>query len=318
MEFFKPNSLNFKFTKYFKIFGIGSTVLTLVALVAIFSPGLNFGIDFRGGIEAQVSFHQDVTVESLREQLGGKLRNVAVVKFNDTSTTHDFSITAQADDKENVAKILQETLSTKFGESSESSWVVKKLDVVGPKVGASLKKSALLSLVFTCLLITLYMYWRFDMRFSPGALFCIFHDLAVVTGLVAILGIEFTTTTVAALLTLAGYSINDTVVVYDRIRELESNFKGRDKTEMINFALNTTLSRTIMTAGTTLICCIVLYLTSGSELRDFAFILFIGILIGTYSSIFVASPLYLWSDRRINAQNNPSDPTPVTRKKARA
>ncbi len=317
MEFFNPNKLHFDFTKHFKTFGILSVILTILGFVAIAKPGINFGVDFQGGIEAQVAFNTETTTEEVRKLLDGKLENVSVVAFNDGTEAREFSITAKGDEKENISLLLTETLTAAFGPSGDATWRVSKMDVVGPKVGASLKRSALLSLIFTCILITLYMYWRFDMRFSPGALLCIFHDLVVVTGIIAVTGLEFSTTTVAALLTLAGYSINDTVVVYDRIRELEAKYLGKSKVEVVNFALNSTMSRTLMTSVTTLMSCAVLYFVGGPAIRDFALVLFIGIVIGTYSSIFVASPLYLWAHKRFNIGEDADGPASGQVAKAR-
>lgn len=299
MELFNPNKINFKFSNYFKPFLIASGLASLIALILLISPGLNYGIDFRGGIEAHVSFKNQVSIGELRGILEDKLKNASIVAFNDASDNREFLITAQSDSKESITQALSSALTEKYGAMGESgSWNILRMDVVGAKVGANLRKAALLSLIYTCLLITLYMYWRFDMRFSPGALLCIFHDLTVVCGIMVLLGTEFSTTIVAALLTLAGYSINDTVVVYDRIREIESKYLGKTKTQIVDMAINSTLSRTMMTTLTTLVSCVVLYFVAGSTLEDFALILFIGIIVGTYSSIFVAAPLYIWADKK--------------------
>ena len=297
MEIFNPKSLNFNFAKYFNFLGLLSALLVILSLGLMFYPGLNYGIDFRGGIEAQVQF-KDKNIQSseLKAILGPALENVSVLEFKG-SETNDFVVVSQNDSKDAVSAQLTKALTDKYGPSSAASWTVSKLDVVGRKVGADFRKDALLSLIYTCLLVTLYMYWRFDMRFTPGALACIFHDLALTTGFLVLTKAEFTTTIVAALLTLAGYSINDTVVVFDRIRETEHKFLGKDKRYIVNDAINSTLSRTIMTAGTTLISCLVLYFVAGTEIQNFAMTLFVGILIGTYSSAFVAAPLYVWADR---------------------
>jgi preprotein translocase subunit SecF len=298
MELFNPKKLNFKFSRYFKLFIIVSLLMTTLSIIGIIYPGLNYGVDFAGGVEAQVFFKEKVSPKEIRQALEKNLKNVTVVSFNDHPGVNEYSVKAQLDakdSKESIGNLVKAGLTAAYGESSESTWSVKKMDVVGPTVGASLKKSALMSLFFTCLLITIYMYWRFDLRFVPGSIACIFHDITAVTGFVLLTGMEFSTTTVAALLTLAGYSINDTVVVYDRIRELETRFLGSDKKDLVDYAVNSTLSRTTMTAGTTLISCLVLYFLGGPAIRDFALVLFVGIIIGTYSSLYVASPLYIWT-----------------------
>lgn len=304
MEIFNPKKLNIQFTRLFKIFATISLVVCVGAIVSFFTPGLNYGIDFKGGIEAHVAFEQKgVTVGALREILDSKMQNLNVVAFSDTDKP-EFLITAQAKSKESISDTLKAALSEKFSASGPTTWEIKKLDIVGPKVGAELRKSALLSIIYTCILITIYMFFRFDLRFSPGALLGIAHDVLVTVLFLSLTGIEFSTTVVAALLTLAGYSINDTVVVYDRIRELEGKYLGRDKHSIVNLAINSTLSRTIMTASTTLISCIVLYFVGGPALENFAATLFVGIIAGTYSSIFVAAPLYLWGDKVIKAKTS--------------
>ena len=295
MELFDPKNLNFKFSNGFKTAGLISLVLTVVSLIGFFYPGLNYGIDFRGGIEASVHFNQAVSQGDVRGLLDSKLKNVSIVNFSEAGS-NDFLITAQSSDKESVSTILKAALTEKYGPEG-AAWTVAKMDVVGPKVGSDLRKAALLSLIYTCLLVTIYMYWRFDLRYSPGALACIFHDLVLTMGFMVFTRGEFDTTVLAAFLTLAGYSINDTVVVFDRIREMEAKHRGRSKIDIVNEAINSTLSRTIMTAGTTLCGCAVLYFAGGPSLKYFASALFFGIVVGTYSSAYIAAPLYIWADK---------------------
>lgn len=265
-------------------------------------PGLNYGIDFRGGVEAALEFKDpNVEQKDIRELLDPKLQNLSIVNFKDSSTSSSFLITAHSNDKVSVSEIIKSTLAQKYGAEGQA-WTVKKMDIVGPKVGFELRKSALLSLIYTCLLVTIYMYWRFDLRYSPGALACIFHDLVLTAGFLIVTRGEFDTTVLAAFLTLAGYSINDTVVVFDRIRELDQKGTYRDTKKLVNDAINSTLSRTIMTATTTLVSCAVLYFVGGPSLRNFAAALFFGIVVGTYSSAFVAAPLYIWADKRFSKE----------------
>jgi preprotein translocase subunit SecF len=305
MELFNPKRLNIDFTRHFKTCAIFSVVLFLVSAVALIKPGLNYGIDFRGGVEANVVFHQDVNIGELRELLNPRMQNLAIVAFGDAADgDREFLVTAQAESQDAVTQDLTGTLSERYGPSGASTWTIARMDVVGARVGANLRMSALLSILYTCLLITLYMYWRFDIRFSPGALACIFHDLVIVAGILALTRMEFSTTIVAALLTLAGYSINDTVVIFDRIREVEGKFLGRDKKVIVNHAINSTLSRTVMTSTTTLGTCLVLYFFGGSTLADFATVLFLGIVISTYSTIFVSTPLYLWADKKFGSTSS--------------
>ena len=323
MELFDPKKLTFDWTKGFKFMGWASIILTVLSLISIFAPGINYGIDFRGGIESRVDFKDTkIDIGTVRSALEGKLNNVTVVEFGggDTSAAaqktmgNEFSITAQSESTASVATDLRKALTAKFGAEGDQSWKVVKLDEVGRKVGADFRKSAFLSLLYTCLLIVGYMYWRFDARYSPGALACIFHDLLVATGFIVLTRMEFSTQLVAALLTLAGYSINDTVVVFDRIRELEGKYIGRDRKAIVNEAVNSTLSRTIMTSSTTLISCAVIYFLGGPTLRDFALVLIVGIIVGTYSSTFVAAPLYIWADKKFGGGPNAPAVTTTARK----
>jgi preprotein translocase subunit SecF len=297
MEFLNPKSLKINFTKYFKPVGIAAIIVSILSIISIVYPGVNYGIDFRGGIEARIGF-ADGTVDTaaLRAALSEQLQSASVVRFEDDAK-NEYLITAQGESKEEIGQSLNNALTTTFGATSQSTWTVERLDFVGPKAGSELRKSAILSLFYTCILITLFLIFRFDIRYSPGALISIFHDLILTMGVIVLLQVEFSVTVVAALLTLAGYSINDTIVIFDRIRETENKVKGRDKSTVVNEALNTTLSRTFLTALSTLGSCLILYFVGSDEIKDFALILFVGILVGTFSSLFVATPLYYYTDR---------------------
>lgn len=301
MELFNPKNLNFDFVKYFKVGGIVSIVLTLAGAFSFFYPGLNYGIDFRGGVEARVEFKDTaVNSEKIRSALDPKIQNLGVVSFSDAQK-NEFVITGLPKDGEDVGSVISQTLAQNFGNRDEA-WHITSQSFVGPRVGKELRKSALLALLYTTILVAIYMYWRFDSRFSPGAIACIIHDLLMTIGFLVITQTEFSVTIVAALLTLAGYSINDTVVVFDRIRETEGKFLGKDLKFIVNEAINSTLSRTIMTAGTTIISCIVLWVIGSGEIPAFARTLLFGIFVGTYSSAFVASPLFMWASNKNNIE----------------
>jgi preprotein translocase subunit SecF len=296
MELFDPKLLKINFSKTFNVFVIISSVLCFLSAVGIFYPGFNYGIDFRGGIEAQVEFTDpSVNSQAIREAVGSKIKNLTIVESTAKAadSKKEYYLNVQADDVNAGSKQLKEVLDQAY----PNAYKIAKMDTVGPKIGAELRKSALLALFYTCILIGLYMYWRFDVRYSPGAIIAVVHDLLLTSGFLIVTRMEFSTTVVAALLTLAGYSINDTVVVFDRIRELEGKVGSMDKKNMLNLAINSTLSRTVMTAGTTLVSCVVLYFVGGPALREFSAALFFGIIVGTYSSIFIAAPTYLMGDK---------------------
>ena len=174
---------------------------------------------------------------------------------------------------------------------------VRKTDIVGPKAGAQLRISGFQAMAWALLAIMIYIALRFDFKYSPGAIVALFHDVVIVVGCFALTGREFTLQTVAALLAVIGYSVNDTVVVYDRVREHEVKFSGRSLKEHINNAINETLSRTILTSGTTLFVALSMFFFGGQSIHDFFFAITLGVLVGTYSSIFVAAPVILFFDK---------------------
>lgn len=174
---------------------------------------------------------------------------------------------------------------------------IQKLDFVGAKVGSDLKTSALLSVLVTILLVFIYIFVRFDLVYAPGVVLALGHDVLITTGLFALFGFEFDLTVVAALLTVAGYSINDTIIVYDRIREVSITYKGKKFSEILDIAISQTLNRTVITSATTIAATVILWLYGGPVIHSFAFALSAGVIIGTYSSIFVASTLVLWVDK---------------------
>jgi preprotein translocase subunit SecF len=200
---------------------------------------------------------------------------------------------------EGLAPHIEDALNQGIG---AGSFEVLRLDSVGPKVGGELKQKGLLSIIYALIGILIYIAVRFDMRFAPGAVIALVHDIAITVGIFCLLQIEFTIPTIAALLTIVGYSLNDTIVVYDRIRENLSKAKVKPLRDVVNESINQTLSRTILTSSTTLLVVISLLFLGGGMIFDFAFALFIGVVVGTYSSIFIASPmmiyLYEYLDKR--------------------
>jgi len=220
-----------------------------------------------------------------------------ILKFLDVQafgrdTSHEYQVSFRT-----ISSILKDSLAKDFKSASGQELVIKKVDFVGAKVGKDLKVSALLSILVTILLIFVYIFMRFDLIYSPGVVFALAHDVIITAGLFAFFDFEFDLTIVAALLTLAGYSINDTIIVYDRIREVASHLKGKNYEGIIDIAINQTMSRTVITTFTTLLASGILWVYGGPVIHGFAFALSAGIVVGTYSSIFVASPMIMWSDK---------------------
>lgn len=291
----KPNT-NFDFMgKRFIFLGISAFIL-LASVVLFFTHGLNYGVDFTGGIEMNVAF-TDTSVDSqhVREILKEvKADDLQVQKFSD-SKYNEYLIRVKGNDESlgQLTKDIEVKLEQKF---EKGKYEIRKVDIVGPKVGKELKMSGIYALIYAMLGIFIYVAIRFDYKFSTGAIVALIHDPLVIIGVFSITGYQFTLSTIAALLTIIGYSVNDTIVVYDRIRENMEKQKGTNLYDVINKSVNETLSRTILTSLVTMLVVVMLLIFGGSTLWDFSLALAIGIVVGTYSSIFVASPIVLYME----------------------
>lgn len=269
-------------------FGV-TLALMAVTLVALAVNGLNLGIDFKGGILLEAKATQAIDVSALRGSLA--TLNLGDVTLQEFGSPQDVLIRIQrqeGDEKAQMAAI--EKVRAQMGAGYE----YRRVEVVGPTVGAELFRAGMLATLFAILAIAVYVGLRFEWQFGLAAMIATLHDVLVTVGLFAVLQLDFNLTAVAALLTLAGYSINDTVVVFDRIREIMRRHKSPDLRTVINDSVNQTLSRTIMTAGTTLLALLPLVLFGGHNLLNFSLALAWGVIVGTYSSIYVAAALLLY------------------------
>ncbi len=291
----------FDFVGKVGIFGGISALLVLLSIAYLAIKGINYGIDFRGGTEIQVRFEGNVSIEQVRSELAKlNIGEIGVQSFGDKS---EYIVRFQG--KETKAesdknKILNESISqiknslTAFGEQKPE---FLRVDTVGPQVGAELKRNGFLSVFYCLLVILIYVALRFDYKYSPGAVICLFHDAIITLAIFGLVGKEVNVPILAAIMTLIGYSLNDTIVVFDRIRETEGLYKGKDLGFIINKAINEMLKRTLITSGTTFVCALCLYLFAGGTVSDIAFAISVGIFFGTYSSIYVAAPLILLVDK---------------------
>ncbi len=252
------------------------------------------GIDFTGGLMVQVQFKKPVDTEQIRQALEAVSPNLTVQKFSLGSEDYVLRMEAPEESAELFAKRLVELLDAKFGKGSVE---VRGLEMVGPKVGKDLQESAIWATVIALAMLLVYMSFRFTFSMGLGAIFCLIHDLIIIYGFFVWTGKEFNLTILAAMLTVVGYDINDTIVVCDRIRENLRSMRKRPLIEVLNESVNQTLSRTILTSGFTLLVVISLLIFGTNVLRDFAWALTIGIIFGTYSTVFVASPLILLIDK---------------------
>lgn len=279
----------------------GALVLMgLVAVVSTLAGGGNLGIQFVGGTQVEGSFVAAVDIGDLRTALTtGGFADAEIVRLEGRDQPNTFLIRLKSGDGESAlrADAVIATIQQYF---PDNTFTMDSVHEVGPAVGASLKRDALKAIIIALLGIMMYIGIRFDIRFGVAATMATFHDVLVVFGIVHLMGMEITILVVSALLTIAGYSLTDTVVIYDRIREnLRKYHRKSDFVPAVNRSINEVLSRTLMTSITTGAVVVVLFFLGGPVLRDFALILIMGIIVGTYSSWFVASPVYIeWEQRR--------------------
>lgn len=278
-----------------KYITFGSLVLCLISAYGILNK-MNYGVDFRGGAEVQVKFAQSENLESVRGALDkAGFKGVSVQTIGDEKD-NSVLIKVQAEESElnQVTEGITKNLATAFTGNPAS---VEKVDIVGPKAGKELRSSAVQAMFWAILSIMIYIAVRFDFRYAPGTMVSIIHDLLLIGGILAFTGMEFSLQIVGALLALIGYSVNDTVVIYDRIREYETKNPEKSLIDNINDAVNDTLSRTIVTALATFIVCIAMYFLGGGAIKDFFFVLSVGVILGTYSTVYVAAGFVVLSDK---------------------
>lgn len=293
IQLIRPDT-NFDFVGKFKYFLTFSIVSLIAVVVGMYTKGLNYGVDFTGGTVIQVKYKTPTQPDVVRKQVADAGEPDASVVAAGTEGT-DYLITTRTVKETTDQMPLNKKLVEKAGPGALE---VLSTDIVGPKVGAELKSAALMSLIYSLLLIAGYVWLRFDVRFAPGALLAMVHDITIATGFYLLTGTEFTITGVAALLTIAGWSVNDTIVVYDRIRDMLK--KGGDAmplTQLINRAVNITLSRTLNTSLLTFFSIFPVVLFCGGELRSFAIAMIFGIVVGTYSTVYIAAPLTIYVDK---------------------
>ncbi len=276
---------NFDFLKYKKIFILLSASLVFFSFILIFTKGLNLGVDFKGGTTIEIRLEKKIDIEKIRNSLSkSKINNFSVKEFG---TTNDLLIyTDNSISPNDIKNFLEKDLKEKV--------IIRKVETVGPKVGSELIKSAIYSVLLCLIAIFLYLWFRFEWQFSLGGIAALFHYLIVTVGVFALLGLQFDLSIIAALLTILGYSINDTVIIYDRIRENLKKDSSSELSVLVNESLNSTLSRTLKTSGTTLLSIVAVLIFGGEVLRGFAFAITFGIIVGTYSSIYIASPIVMF------------------------
>ena len=296
MELIKPD-ININFVGHIKgaiIFSLIAIGISLISL--IIKGGPRYGIDFEGGTLVQVKFFDKVDISEVRIALDDlTIEGLSVQEFGEKEANeYLITMTKTTGELEGLSENVKIALNNRF---CRESLEVRRVEMVGPKVGKDLRKKGMLAITFSLLGMLIYIWWRFELRFGVGAIICLIHDVIITLGALSLTNKPVDLPIIAALLAVVGYSVNDTIIISDRIREnLKKMSRGRLR-DIVNKSINQTLSRTCITAGTTLMVVIALFFLGGEVIHDFAFTLLVGICIGTYSSIFIASPLLIVWER---------------------
>lgn len=271
----------------FRHFGLGlSSLLILLSLVLIVTKGFNVGIDFAGGTLIEIGSERAISLEDVRSRVNNLQLGEAQIQSFGSET--EAIIRVQADENTDVAALIENDIRSIIPDVS-----IRRVEMVGPKVGEELIQTGLWAVIAALAGILFYVWLRFDTAFGVASVTALLHDVILTLGLFSLLNLEFSLSVVAAILTIAGYSINDTVVVFDRIRENLRKYKKRTLSLVIDDSLNETLARTLVTSLTTLLALVCLFMFGGEVLRGFVAALIFGVVIGTYSSLFLASPLLI-------------------------
>ena len=304
-----PPDTNFRFIALRKRAYVVSILLILASVASLAVQSLNFGIDFVGGTLIEVRTKGPADISAMRQTLSALDRGeVGLQEFGQPT---DVLIRIQQQPGGDAAQ--QATVAAVKEALGDSVEEYRRVEVVGPKVGGELIEAGAISVALALLAIMAYIWFRFEWQFGVGAVLALAHDVITTVGVFSLLQLEFNLSTVAAVLTIAGYSINDTVVVFDRVRENLRRYKTLPMTDLLNKSVNETLSRTVMTSATTLLALFSLFFLGGEVIRDFAFAMIWGVIIGTYSSVWIASATLLWMGVRPSATDDLPDDAEVAR-----
>jgi len=294
MQLIKPD-INIDFVGRRKLAILLSIVILVVGIASlIVKGGPTYGIDFAGGTLVQVKIGKETGAAEMKEALKElNLGGLVVQTFGDEANEFLIRAATSTSELEGLTQSIKSALAAKYGSELVD---MRRSEMVGPKVGADLREKGFLAIVYAMIGILFYITWRFEFRFAVGAILALIHDVGITLGAFSLFGKEIDLPIIAAFLAIIGYSLNDTIIVYDRIRENMGKLSKESFSVVINTSINETLSRTILTSGTTLLVIVALFLFGGGVIHDFAFALLIGVVVGTYSSIFIASPLLIYWD----------------------
>ena len=283
-------NIEINFNKYFKIFNIFSVSLMLISIVLLLFKGLNYGVDFKGGtlIELRAT-DQQITIFQLRKSFLNM--NLGDVNIKEFGKNNDFLI--KFEKKENNNANLIQNIKENLNKSIGSGYNFRRVESVGPKVSSELLKSGIIAIFLSLAAMLIYIWIRFEWQFSLGAIYALFHDVILTLGVFSLFSFEINLSIVAAVLTIVGYSMNDTVVIFDRVRENLRKFSDIKIFDLTNTSINETLSRTIITSVTTLLALVSIYIFGGEILKGFSLAMILGVIFGTYSSIYIANPVLI-------------------------
>jgi preprotein translocase subunit SecF len=302
---FIPDDTDLPFMRYSRFGFLLSGIFCIAAILIFIIEGLNYGIDFKGGTLIEVRTLGTVTIGDLRQKISGL--GLGDAELQEFGAPNDILIRLES---QPGGESAQAEAVKKLTAALDKDMEIRRVESVGPKVSAELTQQGIFAVIVSIIMVLMYIWFRFEWQFGLGAVASLLHDVIITIGVLSILRIEFDLNIIAAILTIIGYSLNDTVVIYDRIREYLRKFKKMPFIELIDGALNSTLSRTVMTGTLTLVALLALYVFGGEVIRGFTFTMIFGVLIGTYSSLFIAAPILilLGSGREGRAQAEKARP----------
>jgi preprotein translocase subunit SecF len=296
---------SYKFLEKRRTAYVISAILLVIGVLSVtVHSGLNYGVDFTGGTLVQVRFEDEISASDVRAALGSAgLTNLQVQNFG-AAGEYLIRLAEFTEGDTEISIVVEQALADRFGVDSYS---IVRTEAVGPKVGTELRERAIGAVLISFLLTLLYLGFRFEWRFGLAAVIATVHDVILSFGVISLLNIEISLPTVAAILTIIGYSLNDTIVIFDRIRENLKKLRREAYIDILNVSINETLPRTVMTSGTTLAVLLALAIFGGAVIREFTIVLITGVIVGTYSSIFVASPVLLEVEQRSGGVRSKAD-----------
>jgi preprotein translocase subunit SecF len=300
MQLIKPD-INIDFVGKRKLALIISAVLIVIGMASLLVKGPNYGIDFAGGTLVQVKFTQPTDASAIKKAISGlELGSPVVQSFGDNQNEFLIRVEKASGELKGLSTQIQDALEQTYEKGNID---IRRVEMVGPQVGSDLRNKGIKALLYAMVGLLIYISWRFEFRFAVGAIIALVHDVLITLGAFSITGREIDLPIIAAFLAIIGYSLNDTIIVYDRIRENLGKHNKDGFSFVINRSINETLSRTLLTSGTTLLVVLALFILGGGVIHNFAFAMLVGILVGTYSSIFVASPVLIFWQQKSDARS---------------